>query len=643
MAASRTGRKGDITTYMQYVNDFVRLTAANRVLQQRDVNYFHGIQLSREEVYELEARKQPVIIVNRQRAAINGMIGVQVQQNVQPRAWPRTPDDENSADVATDVLRYVAEANQFKKVKTDVLTDLLNAGVAGVALAIGSDKDIVLTPIMWNELLYDPRSRKKDFSDAGYMGIYKWVYADDVKALYPHFDIEDVTISGNIAGLSDDPGADRPRVAGWISADKRRVLLVELHYREGGNWYKAVFTSGGVLEEGAGWLKDQKGRYVCPIIAASPYVDDDNNRYGVGRDMVYLSDEINKRRSKLLHLLNVAQIQAKDPSAIEVDADAARKEAARPDGVIPFGWERVRNQDLVQGQQQLLAESKSELERMGPNPAILGRQGSDTSGKALSARQEAGMIEMAPVFAVMDDLELRVYRAAWCAVQQYWDAPKYIRITDEVEDPSFVMVNQPIMGQVPGIDAATGQPAVDPTTGQPVMVQDVLGYKNKLAELDVDIILDTVPATPNVMAEQLANLMDLIARNPAYSAQVPADVLFELTPIPRKRDVMKRIKASVQQAQQAQAQAQQQQAQVEQAKTEAQVAKDQSVATLNTAKAQEAGFNAVTYADQVKGQNAVAEKKLAVDAMNKFIEHSLVKQAQDAQARQQGGPGSFSR
>lgn len=594
------GRKGDITVYMKYVTDFMANTSPNRKQQTIDVGYYHGNQLSTDEKAKLNERGQPILIINRTRAAVNGMLGVVVQKKTQPKAWPRTPKDEQSADVATDTLRYLYDATELKDKLVEADQDLLNAGIGGVMLTVNQKNGkIDVIPIAWSELIYDPRSKKHDFSDAKYMGVAQWKYADDVKAAHPSFDVNSVISTGALSVLDDVAGADRPRAnVGWISGDKQRVLVVELYYSEGGTWYKAVFTGGGILEEGPSWLEDGEGGYMCPIIAETVYVSDDNDRYGVVRDMRYLQDEINKRRSKLLHLLSVAQIQAKDPSAIDVDANAARVEAARADGVIPFGWERVRNSDIVQGQAQLLAESKSELERMGPNPAILGRQGSDTSGKALAARQEAGMVELAVVFNRMDKLELRIFRGLWRVAQQFWKAPQFVRVTDEVEDPRFVLINEPEMGMVPGIDANTGQQAVDPMTGGPMMVEDVLGYKNQIAQLDVDIILDTVPGTSTLQAEQLATPMDLIARNPTYAELVPPEVLFELTAMPRKRELMKKVKAATEQAQAQRSEQAQQAAALAEAETQSKIDLNNSGATLNDAKAQELGFNATTYAQQ---------------------------------------------
>src|SRR6185503_12074061 len=104
---------------------------------------------------------------------------------------------------------------------------------------------------------------------------------------------------------------------------------------------------------------------------------------------------------------------------------------------------KVPTADMANGQAQLLAEAKSEIERLGPNPASLGRDFPDASGRALQARTQAGLIELGPLYAGLEDWELRIYRQCWARVKQYWTAPQYIRVTDDEDAPQFVGLNVP--------------------------------------------------------------------------------------------------------------------------------------------------------------------------------------------------------
>lgn len=570
------GRKS-IEELRHMLDDFRTSTETNNTQGMIDYDYYDGKQLTAAERSDLALRGQPDIVVNRMRVAINGILGIVAKSHTDPKAWPRGSGDQDSSSVATDILRYVTQTARFNRKKVECFKDNLIGGSCAILVGAAADKNIPLSPIRWEEFIYDPRSRKIDFSDARYLGIGKWMYKDDVASKYPgKMNADDGgSLVGDIGGTSDMM-ADRPINQGWIDNRRRRVFMVELYYRYGKIWNKCTFWYGGVLEEGVSPYLDEYKQPVCPIVAVSCYVDRDNNRYGVVRDMRDLQDEINKRRSKLLHLVNSSQIQARDPSAIEVSADDARLEAARPDGVLPYGWQKVPTTDMVQGQSLLLTEAKNEMERFGPNPAVLGRQGADTSGRALLARQQAGMIELAVVLDQMEDWEQRVYIAIWARVKQFWKAPQYIRVTGDIDAPKFVGINQPIPNPNAGqpvtqevIDPQTNTPVQAPVMQQeadgsmnPVVEPDTLGYENNVAEMNVDIVVDIQPATASILAEQFEGLMKLIQSSPAYAQQIPPEVMIDLMPLPRKAEVLKKVKEHAEKAQAQNAKQQEQQIEI---------------------------------------------------------------------------------
>lgn len=588
----------DLASLKSMFEDAASLTQDARKQARIDDDYFHGNQLTREEKTALNARGQPDIVINRVRPAVNGTLGVLKQGATDPRAYPRTPKDEDSADVASKVLRFIADKNHFDDLKIKAAKDYLVQGTCAAIVEVDEDKQVICTDISWEEFFYDARSRREDFRDARYLGIAKWQYADDVAAMYPDAktDIDNTVLAGS--GLAvDESFDDRPQdgstSVAWVDKKKRRVMVVELYHREGAEWRRCVFYSGGVLAYDVSAYQDDKKRPVCPIVAQSCFVDRDNNRYGIVRDMRGPQDEINKRRSKLLHLINASQIQAVDPSAVEVDSNVARKEAAKPDGVIPFGWQKVPTTDASVGQANLLAEAKAEIERMGPNPAILGRQGEDSSGRAQLVRQQAGLTEQAVIYGGIEIWELRVYEQMWARAQQFWTAPQYIRVTDDEGAPQFVGINMP--KRPPVIDPNTGQPAMG-EDGQPMMGEpqidpmtgiSVLGYENPIAEMDVDIILDTTPDTANVQQEQFAVMAELAK---VYGPQaVPFDMMVSLSSLPGKREVMEKLKAKADEGGQMQAQMaqmQQQMIQLEAQMKQAQIEKTQADTGLAIAKTQ---------------------------------------------------------
>lgn len=561
--------KKTLDQWKQRFKDFQNVAQDSRKKQELNYKYYDGEgQLTAEERRELKDRGQPDVIINRFRVAINGILGVNDHSRADPRALGRTPKDTNSADVATDCLRYVTQVNRFKFEEKYLLKDNLLGGTCAVMVGLGAQKgDVPITTIWWSEFFYDPRSKRPDFKDARYLGIAKWMYADEARELEaddPHHGARiDSTfdgggLSGRTGNGSDDTFDDRPIDQGWIDTDNKRVQVIEIYEKCGGVWYRAVFWEGGIISEEPSPYLNDKGKPDCPIVAQSCYVDTDNNRIGYASDLRDIQDEINKRRQKALWEVSSNQIEAADPSAIEVEADEARKEAARPDGVIPYGWKKVAGSDKSAGNMALLSEAKNEMERFSPNPAMLGRQGADTSGRAMLARQQAGLIELSVPLDQFEDFKLRVYQQIWYRAKQDWTEPMWIRLTDDMEDPRFVGLNQPIT-EVPQLDEA-GQPVLDPSTGQPVMRSvgdgEEFGYDNQIAEMDIDIMIDTVPETATIMAEQLTELRAMVASNPAYAQEVPFEIFLEMTNLPRKRELMKKIgahKKAQQEAAQAQA------------------------------------------------------------------------------------------
>lgn len=591
----------DLDRLKKMFDDSRDATQDARIQSDIDRDYYDGKQLTQAERRILRRRKQPEIIINRVRRGVDGLLGVVEAGRTDPRAYMRNPPkpedagaqqppqpmvpgqpapapapkpDMDAGDVASLTLRYIADSNHFQSTKMDVLENMLIEGAGAAVIEIGEDQNVIVTQIRWEEFFFDPRSRRADFHDARYVGVAKWMYADFVAAIYPEKAeaLADFATSGSIGGFSvfDVSWEDRPdNLRPWIDRVQRRIMVVEIYHQEGGQWMRCVYWAGGILEAAPSPYKDEKGHPLCPIEAQSGYVDRENRRYGMVRDMRGPQDEINMRRSKLLHLLNARQVQQVDPTAPPMDADSARVEAARPDGVLPPGWNIVPTTDMATGQANLLAEAKSEIERLGPNPAILGRQDPDASGRAQQVRQQAGMTELGRLLGRFNRWELRVYKQMWNRARQFWTAPKWIRVTDDEGAPQYVMVNEPTPAV--GLDPATGQPI----PGKP---------KNHVADMDVDIVVDAVPDTANLQAEVFQDLVQLAG---SYGpGVVPFKVLLQMSPLPRKRELIDMLEQAQADAAQQQQAANAQKIQLLQAQAEADIAETNSKAARNYADAQ---------------------------------------------------------
>ena len=467
--------------------------------------YYSGRQITDAEIAKLERRKQPVIWDNRISRKIDFLVGVEQRMRRDPKAVGRTPKDQKPADVVTASVRFVCDQSRWESMASAAAHDGLVSGIGVVWVGAGraadrSGNDPVLKDVQVDRFFYDPRSEKADFSDARYMGMHLWLDAEDVKAEYPQHAEEIGKMMDRNGGLTK-LRLEEDRGQQWADFETSRIRVVEMYERkplpngEGYGWYYCKFTGGFVFESMWSPYLDEHGMPDCPYIAWSPYIDERGDRYGMVRNMRPMQDEINKRRSRLLHLTNSQKLFT---SAGTVDdIDKLREENAKPDGILelPAGtqWGKdvgpIDHSFEFKGHADLLAQAQASLENLGPNPGLIGKGGgvADQSGRAILAQRDSGMTELSPVFERLRDWKLRVYRKVWARVRQLWTSERYIRITDNPKAPAFLGINQY------GIDPMTGM-----ATAQ-----------NVLSEIDVDIILDEGPDTIVMQEELLQTLSQL--------------------------------------------------------------------------------------------------------------------------------------
>lgn len=558
-------------TLRKMFDDSRTMSNPTRLKAQTWRDYYDGPgQLKSEVRRVLRMRGQPAIWTNRVQPAIDGVLGMLENSKVDPRAYPRnpSPEDENLSDIATKSLRYIADKSDFENTLLDCAENFLIEGTEA-AIVEADGTDIPITQIRFEEFFADPFSRRADFKDAKYMGIAQWKDASEVKAAWPQqyaYMGDPIQGGGGPNGAIDSTWQDRPNnFIPWIDMTRQRMMVVEIYYNQdrgdGAKWYHCIYCAAGVFVHELSPFLDSKGLTLNPIEAESCYVDRENNRYGRVLNMMPIQDEVNARRSRALHLTNSRQIQERELGAAQVDSNEARKEAARADGVIPSGWQLVPTSDMSDGNMALLQEAKGELERMGPTPQALDlAQGSAVSGRARMVVQQAGMTELARCLGRHDDFRQRIYRAAWARAQQFWKAPMWIRVTDEVKAPEFLRINEPVFddaGQaVPEIDPQTGQPKLapatgpdgqavaDPTTGQPQM-QMVQKVNNRIGEMDMDIIVTSTPDTVNLQQEVFADLMGIVEKVGMQAVFSPEFALIiEMSPLQDKAAVLEKIKAA---------------------------------------------------------------------------------------------------
>lgn len=514
---------------------------------ERDRDYYDGRQWTAAELKALDDRKQPVITINRIRRKIDYLNGVEKQSRTDPRAYARTPQHEQSAEAVTDSIRFVLDNNQADKLFSGGWDNLLVEGMEGADVAVEQRRgryEIVLKRMPWDRMFYDPHSSEPDFADARYLGAVRWMdYADAIRKYPNGKEYLDATMG---EASTSDTYDDKPKWKAWADSKRNRVRIAQIWYQENGDWYWADFTQRGVLAGGKSPYVDEDGATECGLIFQSAYVNRDNERCGVVRDMIGPQDEINKRRSKALHMLTMRQIRvSRGAEAESGDLAAIRRELARPDGIIrgeAGDVEILNNNDQIAGHFQMLQHATQEIDLMGPNAAMQGKAEQDQSGRAILAQQQGGMVELATMLDRHADFKMRIYRAIWHRIRQFWTEERWIRVTDDERNTRFVAINRPktygdMIGELEPPQRAQvmqrmGLVPNDPRLG---MVADV---ENPIDRLDVDIVLEEVPDFATLQAEQFAELVGLAQAGVVF----PPDVYIEASQLRNKDMLLEKLR-----------------------------------------------------------------------------------------------------
>lgn len=530
------------------VGDLVRMfeeseesTFTARELSERDRDYVDNIQHTADEIEKLKARGQPIVTDNRIKTKIDFLVGLEKQQRINPRALPRTPAHEEDADGASQALNYVSDVEDYDQKRSGVWRNMLVEGSGGIRVYVEPSKkpygaggmmgstalqqpeyDIKLSRVAWDRMFADPHSCEPDYSDASYLGLVVWLDYSDALLKYPDGkEALDVTLDG----VPGDTYDDKPKFNLWADRKRKRVRVCQIWVKRGDEWFFAEYTKGGILKAGPSPYKTDTGASDCELFFQSAFVDRDGNRYGYVREMISPQDEVNKRRSKALHLLTSNQTMYEE-DAID-DIEAFRRQKAKPDGTMKVNPGALSGNkivtetrtDLAEGHFKLLLESQNSIDLKGPNATMLGDKAggsASASGKAIIASQQGGMISLGDLTDNLQHLDKRVFTAIWNRIRQFWTAERWIRITDDERNVKWVGLN---------VDPSQIQMAMQQN---PEMQERIAGAVGNVAELDCDIIIDEAPDNLTPQLEQFQALVEL--KKMDQKGEIPFRAIVEAIP-----------------------------------------------------------------------------------------------------------------
>ena len=537
----------DLTQAIAYFDEAEELTVDARALSEKCRDYYDGKQLTEKKVASLNNKKQPPVVRNRIKPKVDYLKGVELQSRTDPEAVPRTQSDEESAQMATNAVRYVYEKNKFEAIKSDCFMNLTIEGMCGAEVYCKEDAkgkiQVCIRRYQWDRLGYDPHSRELNFSDTLYRNAIAWMDYDHAAERYPNkADVLSSTISRE--GIMSTTYDDAPRQR-WADARRKRVRVVKLEYLYQGEVWVCEFTRGGFLcDPCPSPYLDQDDVPEWSIILHSAHCDRDGNRYGYVKAWLDVQDEINKRASKYLHMISTRQTFSTE--GVGNDVQKLKSELDKPNGHLQFArgefgkdFGVIPSMDQAGAQFNLLTEAKQEIDSVGVNGALAGVEARDLSGNAIRRLQQGASVELKPLFEAINQFDNSVCRAVWNRIRQFWTDERWIRITDETESPQWIGLNTPYTMRDQMIDEYG---AVPPGIEDDPRLDMVIGTKNDITSIDVDFTIVTVPDVANSNQEQFEALTAIYPAIPDDKKAIAFEMLVESSNLPNKQQTLKRFR-----------------------------------------------------------------------------------------------------
>lgn len=489
-----------LLTWFYYERD---KQATNRLEMAIDHDFYDGIQWDPNDAEDLRDRGQMPLVYNEVAPMADWIIGTERRTRVDWKVLPRTEDDVQLADIKTKGLKYVSDVNRVQFLRSRAFADAIKGGVGWMDDGARDDptKDILYSKFEdWRNVLWDSDSYELDLSDARYLFRWRWVDEDVACAMFPNRKVQIMrAVEDSMHGVGSafedeswyddiDPNNSKSgsiftsRTGMTVDAKRRKVRLIECQYREPGNYkfvadgpmkgamfdprdtmlsqmvassgsrivdrfamrmHFAVFTESDMLDMGASIYRHNSFS-LTPVWCYRR--NRDRMPYGIIRRVRDIQQDMNKRASKALFMLNTNQTISEE-GAVE-DLDATREEVNRPDGdiVVRPGkkFEIRRDTDAATGQLQLMQANAQAIQRSGGvTDENLGRRTNAVSGEAIKARQLQGSVVTTEPFDNLRFATQSQGEKQLALMEQFYTEEKVVRLTGARGRIEWLRINQP--------------------------------------------------------------------------------------------------------------------------------------------------------------------------------------------------------
>lgn len=473
-----------------------------------DYKFYAGKQDNAMVLAILAEQNRPASVFNEIKPKIDMLIGMAAQTKFQPDVVPTGKEDEPLAELMGGALAHYSKKSKFVNKCVDCFQHVVKVGRSMMYFYIDTQNPfkpvIKMKRLPGTNFIVDPQSIEYDMSDARGLFIDKWMTEADLKAFWPHIDINQLQSHiGQGYPLFWNEQDDLYRVVEawyrkWV---KMRWFINPLTGKEESLTIQEFRQFAEVLKAGVPMEGGQ--RQVVPVPSfydsmvqqthymlfsdlftieggVSPYNykhfpgvlfgaykdDEDNSWFGAIRPMLDPQVSLNTMRRQLLHLLQTLPkgILKHEIGAI-LNIEEYEKRSADPSFHLEMAkgaFEKVgfeKQPPISPIYQRFDATmSQSMKDTSGIQDDLMGiQQTSREPGITVQARQQSGIAVLYILYDNFRQSRLECGRIYLSFIQQYATAPEIIRIEGE-KGKMLMQINTQMNPESEGFnDISTGE------------------------------------------------------------------------------------------------------------------------------------------------------------------------------------------
>ena len=564
----------------------------NRREQLLDADYYDLEQIDEKTRRILEGRNQAPLTFDLTHAVVDWIVGTERRTRVDWKVHPRGPEDLQSAEVKTQLLKFVSDVNQASWERSRAFKDTVKVGVGWVREFAQMDRDRIPVSVRhtdWKSIRWDEFSRADDLSDCRSIDIDRFIDLDYVMAMFPHKaralrDVGQTFVDPGMEYVEDDlllPQMFHGQnfrsgiYGGSVRRDTRRrarCKIVETEYRrvvaekrvrvltnDYPELVDALFdeTDGAMLDlkdRGAITTDDRPvermhvaiwvpGANLMLLNEPMPYQhgkfsltptwyyrrDRDGMPYGVMRGLRDPQDEYNKRRSKALFAMSTNRvIYEEDAIAAGVDEEDFLAEVAKPNAQLKVAKGALQNARIKIESGGEVAAGHIELMN-GAARHMFEASGVTRENLGLDSDAKSGKAIIA-----------KQQQGAIGTAEVFDNARRALQTSGEkVLSLVEQYVSMPMHIRIVGPEGVSflpiNQPSIDPATGEVVFENDILASH-------ADFVVDQQNHHETIRMAMAEQLLETIGTLPPEVGLQLLDLAIELTDLPNRAELVARIR-----------------------------------------------------------------------------------------------------